>query len=178
MNGLSPRRSITLAVHPTWAGFGWTAFEAPFAPFDWGLVYFDREKNALCLRKLEKLFDRLTPEMFVLEAFERDDSARADRITKLCRAMVSLAVHKGADVAVHRRADVQACFASVGASTRYDIAEMVARNIDALRHKLPPRRRSWEKEDPRLALFSAAALTITHYTLSSSRLLDDLREAA
>jgi hypothetical protein len=178
MTGLHPRRAITLAVYPTWAGFGWTAFEAPFAPFDWGLVYVERDKNSGCLRRLEKLIDRLEPETLVLEAFERRDSSRADRITKLCRSIVCLAAHKGANVAVHRRAEVQACFKSVGAFTRHEIAEAVARSIDALRHKLPPRRRSWEREDPRLALFSAAALTLTHYALSSSRLLDDLKDAA
>ncbi|MGH7716065.1 MAG: hypothetical protein ACREML_08725 [Vulcanimicrobiaceae bacterium] len=174
MIALRPRRSITLAVHPTWAGFGWAAFEGPFAPFDWGLVYVDCDKNARCLRRLERLLDRLGPQTFVLEAYEPRASARADRIAKLCRAMVDLATKSGADVAVHTRGDVQACFAYVDARTRYDIAVAVSRTIEAFRHKLPRRRRAWEREDPRIALFSAAALALTSYSRSATRLLDEL----
>lgn len=177
MTARPSRQSLTLAVHPTWAGFGWIAFESPLGPFDWSLVYVKLEKNAVCLRKIEKLFDRLTPETLVLEAFERE-SARADRIQKLCRAIVNIAVNRGIEVAILSRQDVRACFARVGAVTRYEIAEAVARTLDAFRHRLPPRRRTWEKEDPRLSLFSAAALVLTHYGAASSKLLDDLRDAA
>ena len=88
--------------------------------------------------------------------------------------MVSLAADRGVEVAIYARGEVQACFASVGARTRREIAEAVVRHIDAFRHRLPNKRRPWEGEDRRMAIFAAAALVLTHYQLGSSRLLDSL----
>lgn len=167
---------LVLAVHPTSRGFGWVAFEGPFAPYDWGLVDARGDKNATCLRTLEVMIARLAPETLVVEDFDRRRSARADRISRLCRAMVSLAANRGLDVAIYSRGDVRACFASVGALTRQEIAEAVARHIDAFRHQLPKRRKAWDRESPWMSVFSATALVLTHYQLDARRLLDDLKE--
>lgn len=166
--------ALTLAVHPTSRGFGWIAFDGPFNAYDWAFVLAKGEKNLSCLRSIERLFERLKPECLVIEAFERSDSSRADRIARLCRAVVALAVDHGIEVAIYRRGDVQATFASVGARTRDEIAFAVARHVEALRPRLPAKRRPWQSEDKRMALFSAAALVLTHFQLGASRLFDAL----
>ncbi len=169
-------RALTLAVHANNRGLGWIAFEGPFTPYDWGTVGTPsgREKNERCLKRLEKLLDRLTPETLVLEAFERDASGRRDRIADLSRAIVALAISRGVDVAVHAFGDVRQCFASVGARSRQEIAEAVARQLGALDHLLPQKRRPWEAESWRMPLFCAAALALTHYQRRALILLDDL----
>lgn len=165
---------ITLAIFPDRKGFGWVAFTGPFAVFDWGLAVARRDKNAVCLAKIEVLLERLTPETLVLEAYERPSAARADRLTRLCRAVSALAADRGAEVAVYTRADIAACFLDVGARTRDEIALAVVRHVDAFRHRLPKRRKPWQAEDARMALFSAAALVLTHYRLGASSLFDTL----
>jgi len=167
---------LTLGFHPTSRGFGWVAFEGLFAPYDWGAVRAKRDKNSVCLRALEKLLKRLQPETLVIEAYGRRTSLRSERIGRLCKAAGALAKDRGVDVAVFSRADIQACFADVGAKTRQEIANAVARHIDALRHRLPRRRRPWEPEDPRMALFSAAALVLTHCRYSALTFLNDMRD--
>jgi Holliday junction resolvasome RuvABC endonuclease subunit len=166
-------RSLTIAFHPTSEGFGWVAFESPLALVDWNLVYVTMDKNAACLRRLEKLFARLSPETLVLEAFERG-RARADRIQRLCRGVVDLAQSMGIDVAILTRDEVKACFAEVGAVTRQEIAQAVARSLEALQRHLPRPRQTWDNQDPRIALFSAAAVGLSHFRLSSAKLLDSL----
>jgi Holliday junction resolvasome RuvABC endonuclease subunit len=173
---LSPR-SLIFAVHPTSRGFGWVAFEGPFAPFDWALVKARGDKNAICLRKLEGLIERLAPETLVLEAFGPRTSSRSDRIARLCKALVAHAMNRGIEVVIYTRGDIRACFASVGARTRDEIAAAVVRQIDAFRHLLPKKRRAWESEDRRMAIFSAAALVITHFHYGSGRLFDNLSDA-
>jgi hypothetical protein len=79
------------------------------------------------------------------------------------------------DVAVFSRDDVRSCFKQFGAHSRYEIAQAVARNAEAIRHRLPKPRRIWESEGRSMALFSAAALVLTHYQLSAQRLLDELK---
>jgi Holliday junction resolvasome RuvABC endonuclease subunit len=138
------------------------------------MVFTRRDKNAACLRSFEKMLGRFLPDTLVLEVFDRRTSIKSHRVSNLCRAIVALAVDRGVEVAVYSRGDVRTCFSSVGARTRDEIAEAVARHIEAFRHLLPRKRTMWESEDRRLAVFTAAALVLTHYQLGASRFLDDL----
>lgn len=152
----------TLGFHPTSRGFGWVLFEGPFTPIDWGLVSAGADKNASCLRRLERLLDRFAPATLVLEAYGRDTSRRARRIADLCAAVRCAADDRGVETVVYSRAEIREAFAEVGARTRREIAEAVARHVEAFRHRLPRPRRPWESEDARGALFAAAAVALTH----------------
>ena len=174
---LTPRKAYTLGIHPSSRGVSWIVFQSPLAPFDFGnAAARSGDNNALCLKHVERVLARFEPETVVLEAFERRGSARADRTTMLGRAIVALAVDRGIEVAIYSRGEVKSCFATVGAVSRQQIAETIARHFPALRHRLPKPRKQWDSEPPRLALFSAAALVLTHYRYASSQLLDALQK--
>lgn len=151
--------------YPTSRGFGWVLFEGPYTPIDWGLVSAGDDKNASCLRRLERLLDRFAPETLVLEASDRATTRRARRIADLCTAVRRAADDRGIETVVYSRADIRAAFAEVEARTRREIAEAVARHCEAFRHRLPKPRRPWESEDARGALFAAAAVVLTHQRL-------------
>lgn len=174
MSAAAPAPAIALAVHPSARGFGWVAFAGPFTPHDWGTSRTRGDKNEYCLSKVEKLIDRFTPHTIILEAYDEHSSKRRARVSRLCRAIASLAANRGAEVAIYTRGDVQACFSPVGARSRDEIAAAVARHIDALRRRLPRTRKAWSSETLPLAMFSAAALVLTHYQLGSSGLFDQL----
>jgi hypothetical protein len=169
---------LTFAIHATDRGFGYVAFEGPFTPYDWGIVFARGDKNAVCLRKIEMMLDRFAPETLLLEAYGRGTSLRSERIARLYRSIISLAAHRSVNVVVYSRADIKAAFKTVGASTRQEIACAVARHVDAFRHRLPRPRKPWESEDRRMALFSAGALVLAHFRLGAAGLFDDLSEAA
>jgi len=99
---------------------------------------------------------------------------RSTRIVRLCRAVVALAQDRGIEVAIYSKGEMKACFASVGAQSRQEIAEAVARSFDLLRDRLPAPRRPWQGPHRRMAIFDAAAVVLTHYQLGASRLFDDL----
>lgn len=172
---MTPKTSLIFALHATSRGFGYVVFEGPFAPYDWGTALARGDKNAVCLRKLDKMLDRLTPETLVLEAYANSVPQRRDRIARLYRAVASLAANRAIEVVIYTRGDIQACFASVGASTRQEIAEAVARHIDALGHRLPKARKRWQSEHRCMAMFAAAALVLTHYQMGASTLFDSLK---
>jgi Holliday junction resolvasome RuvABC endonuclease subunit len=172
------RPALVLGIHPHTRGFGWVVFENPFSPYDWGMVSARQDKNAVCLRKLERLLERFEPEVLVLEAFEREHSARRGRISRLGQSIVALARVRRIEVALYSRGDVKACFANVGAITRQEIAEAVARQFSQLRHRLPPKRKPWQTAAERLSLFMAAALVLTHYTLGAEGVFETLQNAA
>lgn len=172
----APYRALTLAIHPSTRGFGWVAFEGPFSPYDWGTVSIrGADKNERCLRKVERLLQRLTPETLVLEAFEKQNSLRRSRVTKLGFAIVALAAAQGTDVTIYSFSEVRACFAHMGARTRWDIAAILARQFGAFNRMLPRKRKAWEQEQRRMPLFNAAALAVASYQFGAVKLLETLR---
>ena len=173
MIGVRPGFGITLAIHPNSHGFGWIAFEGPFTPYDWGPVRVTTDKNANCLRRAERLFDRLSPETLVLEAAEPTNSRRVGRITKLTRALTALAESKGVEVSTYSFPVVQSCFAHIGATDRREIAEAIARQFDVLQRRLPKKRRAWDTEREALAIYSAAALILTRLQCGAAAFSDE-----
>lgn len=142
---------------------GWVAFEGPLAMHDWALFTAKCDKNRKCLRRLARLLRELRPEVLVLEAFDETKARRGRRVRKLCEAMVRLAAENGAHVEIYAREEVSACLTAMGAATRDEIAAAVIRHVQGFEHRMPPKRRPWMSEDPRMALFTAAALGLTHY---------------
>ena len=169
---------LTFAIHATDRGFGYVAFEGPFTPYDWGIVFARGDKNAVCLRKIEMMLDRFAPETLLLEAYGKGTSLRSERIARLYRSTTSLAAHRSVNVVVYTRGDIRAAFRTVGAITRQEIADAVARHVDAFRHRLPKPRKPWESEDRRMALFSAGALVLTHFRFGAAGLFDDLSRSS
>lgn len=171
-------QSLVLGIHAITRGFGWAAFTGPLALWNAGTIRIPEYSNERTLRRVEKLLERLRPELLVLEAYELPAKERSERMTLLYRAIAATARDLGIDVAILPRSDVQAVFMRVGAKTRHEIAGAVARQVPALQYLLPRRRRSWEVEELNTALFCAAALVLAHYALDATRLLDGLRDAA
>jgi hypothetical protein len=50
-----------------------------------------------------------------------------------------------------------------GATTKQKIAEMIAKQIPALNLYVPPERKPWMSEDPRMGIFDAAALAWMYF---------------
>lgn len=172
-----PRLPRVVAIHPVSRGFGWVVFEGPLAPLDWGFSVTRGEKNVMCIEKVDNLIAKHLPETLVLEAFEPRYSSRSERMTRLGRALTTLATSRGIDVAVFTRIDVKACFATNGARTRHEIAQAIAKNFDVFQAFLPEKRKGWQSEKDVTAVFSAAAVALTRYYLGAATLFDDLSSA-
>lgn len=168
-----PKEGLVLGFQPASQGFGWAAFSSPLSLYDWGFCHAARDKNARCLKRLEKLLARLNPEAIVLEVFE-GRAKRSKRIGRLCRAVIALAMEQRIEVAIYTRGQIAACFASVGAGTRQEMAEAVARSFEELRPHLPKPRAAWDSPSRRMAIFDAVAAVQGHYQLSASQLFGDL----
>lgn len=151
-----------LGIHPTSRGISWVLFEGALAPFDWAnaAVAGNHEE---ALERVASIIDRYKPDAVALEAFSAGASRRHSRIQRLAQAIIDLAVSRGVDTRVFSLTDVHGAFAASGAQTRQQIAQTIADHIPALRHRLPPERRSWMGEHPNLPLFSAAACALTYY---------------
>ncbi len=146
---------------------------------DFGLfVAFGPDKNDLCLRELERLVTRFAPTELVLECFDPDRSRRSVRVHQLCLLMASLAGTSGLRFGGPERDAVQRTFEGVNARTREEIAVAVARHFPALLPRLPRKRRRWDSEDKRLAIFNATAAVLANYKNGAAALLNELRNTA
>ena len=157
------QRELVLAIFPTRTGFGWALFESALSPVAWGTATVTDNKHLRSLARVEKLIRRYQPDVLILEQFDGKPSRRSVRIRKLCRAIMSLADTRGVTVRIVTREEIGGAFGSIGASGRYEIAKTIASHVDALFPWLPPERKIWMPEHPRMGLFNAAALAVTYF---------------
>lgn len=153
-----------IGLHCGAKGVGFVVFEGQ-SIYDWGTVIARGDKNAMSLRKLARLIDRFSPETLVLEQAD-SIAGRAERILQLYQAIATLCQTRNIDVHLYPQFDIQRRFKTAGAATRQEIAEAVVRQIDVLAPRLPYPRKPWQSEARRMAIFSAAAVALTHLAQS------------
>jgi hypothetical protein len=155
---------LVLSLHPVIRGLAFTLFEGVLSPIDWAVSDIrGHDKNTPSLEAARRLIDRWHPDVVVL-AESGDGFGRAPRIQRLRRLIRNHAEGQSVDVESFNRAEVRACFAAVGAQTRYEIAQAIASRIPAFANRLPPAPNEWTSRHARMALFDAAALALTFYS--------------
>lgn len=158
------REEPILAVYPFSRGFGFVLFEGPGSPFDWGVREIkEKHRNVKTLDEIKKLIDRYRPEALVIEDISERPSHRSARIRKLYRMVSHLAAAEFVELYRFPKSAVQGYFASVGAVTKYEIAQAISTQIPAFAHRMPRVRKPWMSADPRQSLFDAAALGLVFY---------------
>lgn len=156
--------AVVLAIYPITRGVAFALMKSPLVPIDWGVKGIQRQdRQASSLEKVAALIEHGRPDAVVLEDPTAPRLDRARGIERLTHAIESLSRQKGIDVYRYPRSAVQDCFRQFGARTRYDVAAAIAARIPVFERFLPPRRKLWESEDPRMGIFRAAALALTHY---------------
>lgn len=148
----------TLAIDPTTSGFGFVVLEGSKRLVDWGLGCLATPDDALYQKRIEKLLDRVQPQLLILE--DMRDSRRGDRAIAWAQLAATCARKRGITVEKVNRAEVSKHFASSG-KTRWEIGVAISRRFPELAPSLPKKRRIWESEDRRMAIFAAASFALT-----------------
>lgn len=160
----APLKELVLAVYPSSRGIAFTLFQAPLSLVDYGVKGVrSGEKNARSFQTTKELIDRLQPDVLVLESCAGPHGRRAERIRRLQRLIERYAKGQAIEVHTYTKKHIRECFSGVGAETRYEIAQAIAKQLQSLVLRLPPMRKLWMSEDARMGLFDAAALVMTFY---------------
>lgn len=161
-----------LAIYPVTRGYGYVLFESAGAGADWGVRFIEGKmatRNERTVADVESMLDRYHPDYLVLQDVRHKDAKRSKRLRRLHEAMAHAAQIRAIEVVPIGPGAVKAAFQSVGARSKYEIAEAVGREFPALAHRLPRKRKTWDAEAPMMAMFDAAALAITFYGHRSPR---------
>jgi hypothetical protein len=165
MLGQNPRR--VLAIHATTRGFAYCIFDGPGQLIDWGIKHVGTaQKNKDCLSLIEHLITRFDPHALVIEDVDEIGGKRSMRVRHLYRDLEKLADRASLDTYCYPWQVVFSVFKDGHPKTRHDIAVMVSGMIPNIAKRLPPKRKIWLPQDPRQALFDAAALALTFYAVN------------
>lgn len=166
-----PFQQLVLSVYPTSRGYAFVLFEGPQSPYDWGVKEIrQKQKNEHTLKGIKVLIERYRPDCIIIEDHTEPGSRRSSRIRRLYQSIAHLAETEQVELFCYSRREVREFFEPIGASTKFEIAQAIARQIPAFEHRLPRVRKIWMSEDPRQSLFDAAALGMVFYTDRNSHL--------
>jgi hypothetical protein len=164
------KRELVLAIYPYRQGVTYTLFEAPLSPVDWSIKKVgDHERNSRSLAIVRRLIEAHHPDVLVLEEYAGSSRKRGDRVMRLNELIRNYALGQAVETHAFARADIAEAFSPAGAKTRHEIARVIAAQIEAFAHRLPPVRKAWMDQDIRMTLFNAASLAWTYYALRDRR---------
>jgi hypothetical protein len=149
-----------LAVWLSSPGFGYALMEGNRL-VKYGHRRIEGDKNRKCVKHIEKLLIRNTPDVLVLPEVRAKGTYRAPRILKLHEMIVSLARRLKVKTVKISNEEMRDRLLGDKKGTRHEMAERVAKEfLDELNARLPAKRKVWEGDDPRLDLFMAVGLAV------------------
>jgi Holliday junction resolvasome RuvABC endonuclease subunit len=154
---------LVLGIYPATRGCGFALLEGPLRPIDWGVKCADKDRNAVCLRKVDALIDLYHPDVLVIDDYTGEGSRRGYRTKRLIDSICSLALQKNIPVCGYSPNHVRAYFAHYHARTKHDIAVTIAEWMPRFQARIPPERKPWASENYHMCMFDAIALVLAHY---------------
>jgi len=146
-----------MAIALSSRGFGFAIFDGHDILADFGTRAAQGDKNPSLLAKIEKLSVVYKPQLILLS----ETKNRGQRTQLLARRIVALAERKQIGAEVIPMELVQQSFFPEGHGTKYQIAEIIAKEFpEQLAKHLPPERKDWMSEDRRMDIFDAVALGV------------------
>ncbi len=160
---MSAAHSFVLALAPVSRGLGVFVIDGNGRPIDWRV----REvrgfhKNARSQHVADELFDEFQPMALVIEDHRAAGSRRSRRVGDLLDLIAELGAERGIHTVRYGFQDVRAALELPPRANKDTIAAAVARRLPVLAPRLPKPKRIWETEAHGMAIFSAAALALTH----------------
>ena len=120
------------------------------------------ERELETLEKVGDLIEHFEPHSIILEE-AGTGSRRSGRLRLLLATIHNRAVWAGIRTCDIPSTRIKAAFRALGASTKYEIAQAIAKQLPELAPRLPRFRKPWMTEDYRMAIFDAAALALTYF---------------
>jgi hypothetical protein len=148
-----------LAIAPTSRGFGYAVMEGPKWLMAHGNKAILKNKNARALVWVDKFIRLYKPSVLILPDVNASDTHRATRIKNLHRQIGALARKHQLKLKLVTGTKMRELLLDDSKGTKQAMAEALAKLFpEELKSRLPPKRRPWMSEDPRMDIFDAVGL--------------------
>lgn len=155
-----------LAIAPLSRGLGYAVMEGPDKLLASGNKTILHDKNAGSLAWVNRFIKFYQPEVLVLPDVNAADTRRATRIKTLHRQIVAWAGKRQLKVRLITVTQVQGKLLGDAKGTKFGVAQILAEKFPVeLGMRLPPKRRPWMSEDPRMDIFDAVGLAVAFWPL-------------
>lgn len=155
MNPTLRKPNRVLGIDPYSRGFGFALLKGPDKLVDWGIKECRGDKNSECLEEIKRLIDYYRPDVIAVEDYTARGSRRCKRVRELIFEVLKLATKRKIKIKTVSRTKVQKAFSENGARTKHQIATLIAKRFPELGPYLPPERKCYMSEDPRMSVFDA-----------------------
>jgi len=154
-----------LAIAPLSRGLGYAVMEGLEKLVACGNKAILHDKNVGSLAWVNRLTQFYQPDVLVLPDVTAADTRRAARIKTLHRQIVAWAGKQQLKVRLVSVTQVRSKLLGDAAGTKFAVAQMLAENFPVeLGMRLPPKRRPWMSEDPRMDIFDAVGLAVAFWS--------------
>lgn len=152
-----------LAIYFNTEGFAFTLMNNPLEVIEKGMVRVTPIDNNEIMTKLKRLVRKLKPERVVVEDYAGGGSHKSERIIQLLGRIVRYCKNKDIPYSRYSREQIRCVFEIWHANTKYEIAQVIARNVEAYANLLFEKPKYPKTEHSRSVQFDAASIGITHY---------------
>lgn len=153
-----------LAIAPLSRGLGYAVMEGPDKLVACGNKAILHNKNAGALAWVNRFTKFYQPDVLVLPDVTAADTRRAARIKTLHRQIVAWAGKQQLKVRLISVTQVRGKLLGDVKATKFAVAQMLAAKFPmGLGMRLPPKRRPWMSEDPRMDIFDAVGLALAFW---------------
>ena len=153
-----------LAIAPLSRGLGYAVMEGPDKLVACGNKAILHDKNTGALAWVNRFMQFYQPDVLVLPNVTAADTRRAARIKTLHRQIVAWAGKKNVKVRLVSVTQVRTQLLGDSKGTKFAVAQMLAAKYPTeLGLRLPPKRRPWMSEDPRMDIFDAVSLAVAFW---------------
>ena len=163
-----------LAFDPCHRGIGFVVLESGNRLVDCGVYRIANLQRDTVSCPLRSLILRYQPSHIVTECTEAAATRRGSRAKTIVEAVAAVGKESNSPVSRYSIAQVRVVFSRWKVGKKSARAAILVNNFPVLRMYLPPRRRPWMSEDPRMAIFDALSFAITHLALAQEQ--DDTKQ--
>jgi hypothetical protein len=125
---------------------------------------------AMASKRLAVLLKSFSPSAIVVKRERWDRAQTNSHIRSLVEVVIRVASAHSVPIFLIEQDDVRKTFSNMDCETRDEIAAALARIFPELVWRLPPKRRAWQSEHPRMAMFDAIALGLAYWQHRSIKL--------
>lgn len=158
---------LILALYFHTTGFGYSLMNSPIEVLDKAMVVVTPADNKLVMQKVKKLIRKTKPCRIVIEDYKGKGSNKCERICELLKDVTRFAKRKGIHLSSYSREQIKIVFSNWNASSRYQIAQVIASNVEVFQNLLFEKPIYPKIEHFRSPIFDSASLGITHYYITT-----------